>query len=248
MSSTIKRVRAFLKRNEAIKGLLLVGIVLLAAVSIWAGVRLALNTEYPVLVVSSPSMVPTLMVGDLIVIRGQPASTIVAGPPPIGSIIVFRPPCCSYNVNDPNYLVVHRVVRMGTPGVCGNPQCFITVGDNNHGAEDPWDVEGVPPNKVVGVYQYTIPVPYLGTSILAIRSFMYDDTTGQPKPQGLAVILVLVIALFAFEVIEPSTKKKSAPSPPSSSGTPVQETPKVQPDVPPAGIDVENAPFRGRLI
>src|SRR5712692_10894583 len=98
MSSYIKRFGAFLKKNEAAKGLLLVGIVLLAAVSIWAGIRLALSTEYPVLVVSSPSMVPTLLVGDLIVIRGEPASTIVAGPPPIGSIIVFRPLCCSPGV------------------------------------------------------------------------------------------------------------------------------------------------------
>ena len=236
MSSYFKRFRAFLKNNEAAKGLLLVGIVLLAAVSIWAGVRLALNTEYPVLVVSSPSMVPTLLVGDLIVIRGQPASTIVAGPPPIGSIIVFRPPCCSPGGNDPNYLVVHRVVRMGTPGQCGNPLCFITVGDHNGGAEDQWDTifGGVPPNKVVGVYQYTIPIPYLGSSILAIRSFMYDDVTGAPRPQGLAVIFLLVIALFAFEVIEPS-KKKTAPSPPPTQAPASPESPKVQPDAPPSG-------------
>ncbi len=234
MSSYIKRFRAFLKRNEAAKGLLLVGIVLLAAVSIWAGIRLALSTEYPVLVVSSGSMIPTLNVGDLIVIRGESPSSIIAGPPPVGSIIVFRPPCCSPNVNDPNYLVVHRVVRMGTPNACGNPLCFITVGDHNGGAEDPWDVIGVPPNKVVGVYQNTIPIPYLGSSILAIRSFMYDDTTGQPRPQGLAVIFVLVIALFAFEIIEPS-KKKSAPSPPPSPGPSAPESPKVQPGGPMAG-------------
>ncbi len=230
----IKRFRAFLKRNETAKGLLLVGVVLLAAVSIWAGIRLALNTEFPVLVVSSPSMVPTLQVGDLIVIRGQAASTIVAGIPPVGSIIVFRPPCCTANPNDPNYLVVHRVVRMGTPGVCGDSLCFITVGDNNHGAPDPWDTVfgGVPPSRIVGVYQYTIPIPYLGSSILAIRSFMYDDTSGQPRPQGLAVIFLLVIALFAFEVIEPS-KKKGAASPPPTPGLP--ESPKVQPDGSPAG-------------
>ncbi len=234
MSSYIRRFTAFLKKNEAAKGLFLVGVVLLAAISIWGGVRLALNTEYPVLVVSSGSMIPTLNVGDLIVIRGQSATSIVAGPPPIGSIIVFRPPCCSYSVNDPNYLVVHRVVRMGTPGLCGNPLCFITVGDHNGGAPDPWDVEGVPPNKIVGVYQYTIPIPYLGSSILAIRSFMYDDTTGQPKPQGLAVIFALVIALFAFEIIEPS-KKKSDSSPPPTPGPPVPESPKVQPGGPAAG-------------
>ncbi len=228
MSSYIKRFRAFLKRNEAAKGLLLVGIVLLAAVSIWAGVRLALNTEFPVLVVSSGSMVPTLNIGDLIVIRGQDPNTIVAAPPPVGSIIVFRPPCCSSGVNDPNYLVVHRVVRMGTPGQCGAQICFITEGDHN-GVLDPWDSIGVPPNKIVGIYQYTIPIPYLGSSILTIRGFMYDENTGQPRPQGLAVIFVLVIALFAFEVIEPSTKKKSAPPLPPTSGPPVTPEPTAGP-------------------
>ena len=62
--------------------------------------------------------------------------------------------------------------------------------------------------QVVGVYQYTIPIPYLGSTILGIRSFMYDDTTGQPRPEGILVIVILIIALFAFEVIEPSKKQK----------------------------------------
>jgi hypothetical protein len=62
--------------------------------------------------------------------------------------------------------------------------------------------------QVVGVYQYTIPIPYLGSTILGIRSFMYDDTTGQPRPEGILVIVILIIALFAFEVIEPSKKPK----------------------------------------
>jgi hypothetical protein len=37
---------------------------------------------------------------------------------------------------------------------------------------------------------------------------MYDDTTGQPRPEGILVIVILIIALFAFEVIEPSKKQK----------------------------------------
>ncbi len=237
MSSYFRQFRAFLKRNEAARGLLLVGIVLLAAVSIWAGIRLALNTQYPVLVVSSGSMIPTLQIGDLIVIRGQDPGTIAVGMKPIGSIIVFRPPCCSPGANDPNYLVVHRVIGLKNSPQCGASVCFITEGDNNPQTpegSDPWDVEGVPPNRIVGVYMYTIPIPYLGSSILSIRSFMYDDATGAPRPQGLAIIFLLVIALFAFEVIEPS-KKKSAPSPPPTPGQTAPGSPKVQPDAPPSG-------------
>ena len=73
MSSQIRRFWAFLKRNETAKGLFLVGIVLVAAIGIWGAVRLGLNTEYPILVVSSGSMCPpadcTLAIGALIVIQ-----------------------------------------------------------------------------------------------------------------------------------------------------------------------------------
>jgi len=92
---------------------------------------------------------------------------------------------------------------------------FVTLGDANHGSLDPWDSPsagnpygGVPASQVVGVYQSTVPIPYIGNAILGIRGFMYDDTTGQPRPEGILVIVILIIALFAFEVIEPSKKAK----------------------------------------
>src|SRR5437879_10816843 len=123
-----------MKRNETARGLLLVGIVILGALAVWGGVRLALNTEYPVLVVSSGSMCPptncVLPIGSLIVIRGQDPSTIVAAPPPSGSIIVFRPDVC-----EPDYLVVHRVINEVTNT---NGYSDQTKGDNNVGP-DSWE-------------------------------------------------------------------------------------------------------------
>ncbi len=235
MSSYIRRFWAYLKRNETAKGLFLVGIVILAAVAIWGGVKLGLNTEYPVLVVSSPSMCPpgscTLAVGDLIVIRGQDPSTIQKGPDcstmryvetsKYGSIIVFRP-----DPSRPDYLVVHRVREIHGNQTVGFS--FRTEGDNNNGC-DSWII---PASRVVGVYQYTVPIPYLGSAILAVRNFMYNENTGQPNPQGIAVIVALIIALFAFEVIEPSKKKKqpSPPSPPSSPVVPAKGEGPAEPD------------------
>ncbi len=215
MSSQIRKSWAYLSKHETAKGLLLVGIVLVAAIGIWGAVRLGLNTEFPILVVSSPSMCPpancTLPVGALIVIRGQDPSSIQggaacgvpAGIAPIGSIIVFRPPGSA----DPNYLVVHRVrqIIVGSSGQLS----FRTQGDANSIC-DTWGP--VPSSRVVGVYQYTIPIPYLGSTILAIREFMYDENTNQPRPQGVAVIVALIVVLFAFEVLEPS-KKKAPPAP-----------------------------------
>jgi signal peptidase I len=209
LSGYIRKFWRFIKRNETARGLLLVGIVILGALAVWGGVRLALNTEYPVLVVSSGSMCPpsncVLPIGSLIVIRGEDPSTVVAAPPPSGSIIVFRPYVC-----EPDYLVVHRVVNEVKNG---NGYFFQTRGDAN-GGPDSWDARCgaaltmISSSQVVGVYQGMVPVPYLGTAILDIRSFMYDDATGQPRPEGILVIVVLIIALFAFEVIEPSKKSK----------------------------------------
>jgi len=215
LSTYIRKFWKFIKKNETARGLLLVGIVILGALAIWGGVRLALNTEYPVLVVSSGSMCPisscVLPIGSLIVIRGQDPSTIIPGPPPFGSIIVFRPYFCN-----PDFLVVHRVIQE-VKGASG--YSFVTKGDAN-GISDTWNQECgvnltmISASQVVGVYQYTIPIPYLGSTILDIRNFMYDDATGAPRPEGILVIVVLIIALFAFEVIEPSKKPKSEKSVP----------------------------------
>ena len=214
MSSYIRKFRGYLRKNETAKGLFLVGIVILGAIAVWGGIRLGLNTEFPILVVSSGSMCQrlnpnlhtnacTLAIGDLIVIRGLDPNTIANG-----SIIVFRP----YPAT-PDYLVVHRVVRI-FPADQNNQVSFWTEGDAN-GVLDGWDTTngGIPGDRIVGVYQFSIPIPYLGQAILGIRAFMYDENTGQPKSQGILVIVALIAALFAFEVMEPGKKKPSVEPP-----------------------------------
>jgi len=211
LSSYIRKFRTFLRKNETARGLFLVGLVILGAIVVWGGIRLALNTEYPILVVSSGSMCQrltnpqtsecTLAIGDLIVIRGVDPATINNG-----SIIVFR--------NSPtnlDFLVVHRVVGIiSSASSAYNQISFRTKGDANPGT-DCWTSSCyIPGSWVVGVYQFTIPIPYLGSAILDIRNFMYDDNTGQPKTQGILVIVALIVALFAFEVAEPGKKKPSS--------------------------------------
>ena len=212
MSVYFRKFRAFLRKNETARGLFLVGVVILGAVAVWGGIRLALNTPYPILVVSSSSMCQsdhpelhstqcTLAVGALIVIRGEDPATI-----PNGTIIVFM-----NNPSDPGYLVVHRIVGI-VPATSSafNQVSFRTRGDANSG-NDTWTQYGyIPGNWVVGVYQFTIPIPYLGSAILWVRDFMYNSNTGQVNPQGILVIAALVVALFAFEVMEPGKKPSSA--------------------------------------
>ncbi len=203
MSSYIRKLRSYLRKNETARGLFLVGLVILGAIAVWGGIRLALNTEYPILVVSSGSMCPpsncVLPVGALVVIRGEDPSALK-----VGDIVVFRG-----NPSDPNYLIIHRIIVLYTPSndtTYSGQYAFVTHGDANPlGAN-----EG--PNQVstfVGVYQSTLPIPYVGSAILEIRKFMYDDSTGQPKIQGILVVIALILALFAFEVAEPGKKKSS---------------------------------------
>jgi len=217
LNSYIRQFRSYLKKNETARGLFLVAIVILGAIAVWGGIRLALSTEYPILVVSSSSMCQsdhpelhstacTLAVGALIVIRGEDPATISNG-----TIIVFRP-----FLSTPDYLVVHRVAKIVPANSSPDGQYdFFTRGDANPyavGGYDSWSGPSgsVPGSQIVGVYQFTIPIPYLGAAILDIRGFMYDDATGRPKTQGILVIVALIVALFAFEVAEPG--KKTPPS------------------------------------
>jgi len=217
LNSYIRQFRSYLKKNETARGLFLVGVVILGAIAVWGGIRLALSTEYPILVVSSSSMCQsdhpelhstacTLAVGALIVIRGEDPSTISNG-----TIIIFRP-----FLSTPDYLVVHRVAKIVPANSSPDGQYdFFTRGDANPyavGGYDSWSGPSgsVPGSQIVGVYQFTIPIPYLGVAILDIRGFMYDDATGRPKTQGILVIVALIVALFAFEVAEPG--KKTPPS------------------------------------
>ena len=216
MSRYIRKFRSYLRKNETARGLFLVGLVIVGAIVVWGGIRLALNTEYPILVVSSGSMCPpsncVLPVGALVVIRGEDPSALR-----VGDIVVFRG-----NPSDPNYLIIHRIILLYAPSndpAYPGKYAFVTHGDAN----PPGFNEG--PNlasTLVGVYQSTIPIPYLGSSILDIRGFMYDDSTGQPTLKGILVIIVLILALFAFEVAMPGKNKPS--NVPEKTDSPVVST------------------------
>jgi len=188
-------------------------------------------------VVSSPSMCQrvvdpstnecTLAVGDLIVIKGESTANIQVPPPsysgscsigsccpgvslnPQGTIIVF------YRSADPSFLIVHRVYK--AVNISGQIY-YDTKGDAN-GCDDG---DQIGASNIIGLYQFTIPIPYLGSAILAIRDFMYNSNTGQLNPQGILVIAALIVALFAFEVVEPGKKPPSFKVP-GAADTPASE-------------------------
>ena len=155
---------------------ILVALVFLITYGGMAVARIAMNTESPVMVVPSTSMVPTLNVGDIVFVKGVDPNTIT-----IRTIIIFRSPSGSIDI-------IHRVIGITK---VGNRLYFETQGDHNPGP-DPW-VPGVPEENVKGVLVGKI--PYIGYVTLALSGTV-----------GYAVIAFLVLLMIVFEYYDSRKK------------------------------------------
>lgn len=167
-----------MRRNELARLSILIIVLVSASYGAWAGLRFILQTEYPVLVVVSGSMIPTLNQGDIIIIRGVDLSQVSKG-----VIIVFRSP------RDEHTLIVHRVQEIvkSSSGLF-----FVTKGDNNP-VPDNWNPSpGVPAKLVVG--SYIGRVPYVGFIVMKMR-----------EPMGIAII---VLAMGVILLLELSDRRK----------------------------------------
>lgn len=174
-------------KNSYVQTIILAAILLGSVFTFWFGLKTALRTDYPLLAVASPSMVPTLNVGDLIVVQGiQNASEVNVAPRPDGTIIVF------HKSNDPGELIVHRAIekefRNGT-------WYFTTRGDANSGSAS-WETE-FPQSQVVG--KVVGIVPWIGNVPLFIRT-----------TQGLVFIILLFAIILLIEYIPVILKKARA--------------------------------------
>ncbi len=170
-----------IRNNEVAKLILLAIIVISISYGGWAAMRLMLATEHPVLVVISGSMVPTLNVGDLIVIKGEPAEEIE-----VGTIIVFHSP------RDYDTLVVHRVVeKQNSDGRI----YFKTKGDFNRYVDD-WTVSA---EKVVG--SFSARVPYIGIIIMKLR---------EPAGTAFIVSLIIILIAYEAYSSHNKSKTKAA--------------------------------------
>ncbi len=172
-------------KNEYVKSLILLAIILSSIVAFWFGLKTYLRTDYPLLAVASGSMVPTLYRGDLIIVQGGLNVDDVVAEYETGDIIVFHKP------SDPDELIVHRAVeKYGS----GDTAFLRTKGDNNPGT-DSWEVDN---NYLVGKVVWVI--PYLGQIPLFVRT-----------PIGMSIIVILIVVLILLEFVMPSSKKKEMP-------------------------------------
>ena len=181
-------------KNDYVRTIIFLAIMILGVMSFWFGLKAVLRIEYPLLAVASPSMVPTLNVGDLIVVQGglgAPYDDIDAGPPgpdSNGTIIVFR----GEVIGRPGELIVHRTIQKEyNNGVW----YFTTHGDNNPKGSNEIFSEEYLIGKVVGY------IPLIGHIPLFVR-----------EPYGMMIIVVLMLVLIFAEFL-PIWKRKEKPQP-----------------------------------
>lgn len=173
--SKIKRIWS----NDYFKSLIFLIIVLGFIVTFWFGLRIGLKTEYPLLAVASGSMIPTLNVGDLIVVQGGIEIDDLVAEDNTGDVIVFHKP------TNPDELIVHRAVDRVSDGL-------ITKGDHNSGP-DPWRVYD---GNLVGKVVWTI--PFLGHIPLFVHT-----------PTGMLIVVLLIVILILLEFVIPSTQRQA---------------------------------------
>jgi len=174
-------VRKFFKKNPAVRVIVLILILFVATYGSVEVLKIVLNTESPLMVVSSGSMIPTLNVGDIILVRGVDASTIT-----VGTIIIFHSP---YDYQMP---IVHRVMSISNDA---GTLYFQTKGDNNPGP-DGWSV---PAQNLMGIY--VAKLPYVGLISLELRG---------PLGATLIILLVALIIAIEYSESKHESKSKES--------------------------------------
>ena len=177
LSETVHVIRT----NPVARVVVLIAILFAITLGSVGALRIALHTDSPLMVVSSGSMIPTLNVGDIIVVRGTDPATVT-----VGTIIIFHSP---YDYSTP---IVHRVIAIDDQG---GQEFFQTKGDNNAVA-DGWRV---PTANLIGIY--VMKVPYIGLLSLELRG---------PLGWILIVLLVMLIIAMEYDESKKSQGKKSA--------------------------------------
>ena len=146
----------------------------------------------PVYVIVSGSMAPTLEVGDMVVVRSLPFSSIG-----VGDVIVFARPIPGGTCGEE--IIVHRVV-----GIANNGD-LITQGDNrqaNPMPDEPTEWPYVTANCVKG--EVVMSIPYLGSVSLLF-----------PPPYDYVLMAAILVLIFLIE-FRGGKEKANEPSSPGT--------------------------------
>ncbi len=158
-----------------IKDIIIVGVGVLV---IWIGLQVAFGTQNPFYVVASGSMIPELLVYDVLVVQGhEPFEDIE-----IGDIIVFNRP------SDHNRVIVHRVVSI----INDDPKTIRTQGDANP-ASIPGTDFPITEEEYIGKVAHVLPQVGYVTQLL--------------KPPVNYVIIVIIVGIMVIKQITKKKKE-----------------------------------------
>jgi signal peptidase len=178
-------------KNSYVKTVILAVIIIGGVMGFWLGLKAGLGTEYPLLTVASGSMIPTLNIGDLIVVQGVVnASELSVASKPDGEIIVFRSPRIE------GELIVHRAVYKEFHE---SLWYFRTQGDANYGPDNWWGSDTwngmISQNRLVG--RVVGKAPWIGYIPLYIRT-----------REGIILIVILIVLILMAEYLPVLFKKQ----------------------------------------
>ncbi len=176
-------------------------IIVVAGVAIvWLGLRLAFDTNNPFYVVSSGSMIPTLQINDVLVVRDGGSWNSLK----VGDIIVFDRP------DGEDRVIVHRVAEINVSP--DGERVLRTKGDNNPASIPGTDYPIHKPNYI-GKVVYVLPGAGLITKVIS-------------PPVNYIIIAIILIILFFSKW---GRKGKDGGPQPSSSSSPSSGTTTGQP-------------------
>ena len=139
-------------------------IIVACLVAVWVGLQAYFGTQNPFYVVSSGSMVPELVMYDILVVSGNSPF----GEVDIGDIIVFNRP------SDHDRVIVHRVVSVSDE----DPRTLRTKGDAN-------------PSSIPGTDFPITAEEYIGSVVYVIPQAGYITRVLSP-PVNYIIIAVIV--------------------------------------------------------
>ena len=161
-----RQVLKWNQRSEVVKTGFIILIIIGATLGAFGAFTLAMGTSSPLVVVESESMIPTLNVGDLLVLQAQAPENII-----VGSIVV-------YNANWHDKPIVHRVVEVQ---LVESEYHYYTQGDNNTGRDPGYRLY----EDIVGVVVFV--VPYIGYVTLFLH---------QPYGLAIVIIIFVALLIL----------------------------------------------------
>jgi signal peptidase I len=125
----------------------------------------------------TPSMVPTLEVGDLVVVQSVSYSSLH-----VGDVIVFAEPTSSGTCL--STVIVHRIVEVTSQGL-------ITQGDNRYTNPRPDEPDSWPPVPAACVRgEVMFSLPYLG-----------EISQAFPPPLNYILVAIIIVIVFLIEFV-----------------------------------------------